>query len=481
MHSIRDTSHPIQGMFKEHIKSLYIPSISHASLEAHLLHFSLVLKRNHSDLGLEDEGYRTLLEFEDRAFLEGRTRYMLEPSSFASTALLCHEANPVVNSGRFLFISIPNCPKRVEVYGIGQSKSEWVQKIGWTFRSREVSPFFTVIPTCNSTGQRTFPPIFSIEMNEKDFKNLNFKEWHIGVAVGDRVEKKVYNVCLPAFIRKVYISLYGTSLSSTAFRWLIIAQHPTAVPGLPSSWNVYDCNLPDFFSLSDTFTAANSCYPMIPVHLAIVVDASCSLTYKYSFETGPQTRSRVNAQESCRCGPMIASRLGKPTPQSRGEDAHRPMLVVVQHPSASRLEVSKDAHCSHEASSYSLKSSRSNFSISSGISLPLPRSRSLSLVSDTTTFEDRLRTPSESFVCQGLKGANGVKYCKNEECSFSSRNNADEKSSLLYMQEVVVDMKGFRNYSLVPSSKRDCKECLKLQKENLEQQSFIVRASSLSL
>ncbi|KAL2652331.1 hypothetical protein R1flu_020459 [Riccia fluitans] len=53
--------------------------------------------------------------------------------------------------------------------------------IGWTFRSREVTPFFTVIPTLHVSGQRVLPPIYSVEMNEKQFKALDFKEWHIGV------------------------------------------------------------------------------------------------------------------------------------------------------------------------------------------------------------------------------------------------------------------------------------------------------------
>ncbi|XP_024372633.1 uncharacterized protein [Physcomitrium patens] len=53
--------------------------------------------------------------------------------------------------------------------------------IGWTFRSRELTPFFTVIPTLHSSGQRILPPIYSVEINEKQFNNLNHKEWHIGV------------------------------------------------------------------------------------------------------------------------------------------------------------------------------------------------------------------------------------------------------------------------------------------------------------
>lgn len=53
--------------------------------------------------------------------------------------------------------------------------------IGWTFRSREQTPFFNVMPTSNTSGQRTLPPIYSVEMNERHFSNLDYKEWHIGV------------------------------------------------------------------------------------------------------------------------------------------------------------------------------------------------------------------------------------------------------------------------------------------------------------
>lgn len=53
--------------------------------------------------------------------------------------------------------------------------------VGWTFRSREVTPFFTGIPNPHSTGQRILPPIYSVEIDEKQFNNLDRKEWHIGV------------------------------------------------------------------------------------------------------------------------------------------------------------------------------------------------------------------------------------------------------------------------------------------------------------
>ncbi|KAG0578025.1 hypothetical protein KC19_5G198800 [Ceratodon purpureus] len=53
--------------------------------------------------------------------------------------------------------------------------------IGWTFRSREQTPFFNVMPRSNTAGQRTLAPIYSVEMNERQFSKLDYKEWHIGV------------------------------------------------------------------------------------------------------------------------------------------------------------------------------------------------------------------------------------------------------------------------------------------------------------
>jgi hypothetical protein len=53
--------------------------------------------------------------------------------------------------------------------------------IGWTFRSRGFTPFFTMVPSFHSSGKYSLPPIYSVEMNEKEFKNLDYEEWHIGV------------------------------------------------------------------------------------------------------------------------------------------------------------------------------------------------------------------------------------------------------------------------------------------------------------
>ncbi|CDO97996.1 unnamed protein product [Coffea canephora] len=63
---------------------------------------------------------------------------------------------------------------------------EWAQfciilYIGWTFRSKDLAPRFSVMPTLKSTGMKMVPPIYSIEMDATTFKEFKSHEWHIGV------------------------------------------------------------------------------------------------------------------------------------------------------------------------------------------------------------------------------------------------------------------------------------------------------------
>ncbi|KAK9099219.1 hypothetical protein Syun_026264 [Stephania yunnanensis] len=53
--------------------------------------------------------------------------------------------------------------------------------IGWTFRSQELSPSFSIIPSVKSIGESLVPPIYRIELDYKDFKDFSSHEWHIGV------------------------------------------------------------------------------------------------------------------------------------------------------------------------------------------------------------------------------------------------------------------------------------------------------------
>ncbi|KAK9266108.1 hypothetical protein L1049_025275 [Liquidambar formosana] len=63
---------------------------------------------------------------------------------------------------------------------------EWTQLfiflyIGWTFRSQDLAPRFSVMPTLKSKGEKVVPPIYSIEMDAAAFKDFSRHEWHIGV------------------------------------------------------------------------------------------------------------------------------------------------------------------------------------------------------------------------------------------------------------------------------------------------------------
>ncbi|KAG5523461.1 hypothetical protein RHGRI_035315 [Rhododendron griersonianum] len=53
--------------------------------------------------------------------------------------------------------------------------------IGWTFRSQDLAPHFSVMPTLKSKGQAKVPPVYSIEMDAATFKGFSSNEWHIGV------------------------------------------------------------------------------------------------------------------------------------------------------------------------------------------------------------------------------------------------------------------------------------------------------------
>ncbi|CAB4272551.1 unnamed protein product [Prunus armeniaca] len=73
-----------------------------------------------------------------------------------------------------------------ENYWIRLLVREWAQfcifvYIGWTFRSRDLAPRFSVMPTLKSKGELVVPPIYSIEMDAETFRDFTKHEWHIGV------------------------------------------------------------------------------------------------------------------------------------------------------------------------------------------------------------------------------------------------------------------------------------------------------------
>ncbi|CAI0423288.1 unnamed protein product [Linum tenue] len=82
-----------------------------------------------------------------------------------------------------IFINVDNSPDH---YWLRLLVREWAQFcifsfIGWTFRSQDLVPRFSVMPAVKTKGERMVPPIYSIEMDAATFKEFSSREWHIGV------------------------------------------------------------------------------------------------------------------------------------------------------------------------------------------------------------------------------------------------------------------------------------------------------------
>lgn len=85
-----------------------------------------------------------------------------------------------------IYIGMDDSP---ENYWLRLLVREWAQLcillyIGWTFRSRDLAPNFSVMPAVKSKVEILVPPIYSIEMDADAFKEFSSHEWHIGVVSG---------------------------------------------------------------------------------------------------------------------------------------------------------------------------------------------------------------------------------------------------------------------------------------------------------
>ncbi|KAI3759701.1 hypothetical protein L6452_07710 [Arctium lappa] len=79
-----------------------------------------------------------------------------------------------------------NMDSSVENYWMKLLAREWAHfciflYIGWIFRSQDLAPRFSVMPTHKSRSNRIVPPIYSIELDEASFKDFSSREWQIGV------------------------------------------------------------------------------------------------------------------------------------------------------------------------------------------------------------------------------------------------------------------------------------------------------------
>lgn len=79
-----------------------------------------------------------------------------------------------------------NMDDSVEIYWLRLLVREWAQfcifsYIGWIFRSQDMAPRFSVMPTVKSENSRIVPPIYSIEVDAATFRGFSSHNWHIGV------------------------------------------------------------------------------------------------------------------------------------------------------------------------------------------------------------------------------------------------------------------------------------------------------------
>ncbi|GAB4850234.1 hypothetical protein Ancab_029530 [Ancistrocladus abbreviatus] len=89
----------------------------------------------------------------------------------------------IVVAETVIYINIDDSP---DTYWIRLLVREWAQfciflYIGLTFRSQDLAPHFSVVPTVKLKGGTSVPPIYSIEMDAAAFKDFCCHEWHIGV------------------------------------------------------------------------------------------------------------------------------------------------------------------------------------------------------------------------------------------------------------------------------------------------------------
>ncbi|KAL0010353.1 hypothetical protein SO802_005461 [Lithocarpus litseifolius] len=118
---------------------------------------------------IEDEDVHTM---HDAVY----TKYMMF-KKFQATMQIVALAETVI------YINLDNSS---ETYWLRLLVREWAQfciflYIGWTFRSQDLTPGFSVMPNLKSEGETVVPPIHSIEMDAATFRDFRSHPWHIGV------------------------------------------------------------------------------------------------------------------------------------------------------------------------------------------------------------------------------------------------------------------------------------------------------------
>ncbi|GAB2230585.1 hypothetical protein Droror1_Dr00014858 [Drosera rotundifolia] len=112
---------------------------------------------------------------------------LLLECSFSTVAWLCRKFQVAMQllaiAETVIYI---NMDDSVDTYWVRLLAREWAQfcifvYIGWTFRSQDLAPRFSVVPAVKSKKGMTIPPTYSVEMDAAAFRDFCCHEWHIGV------------------------------------------------------------------------------------------------------------------------------------------------------------------------------------------------------------------------------------------------------------------------------------------------------------
>ncbi|XP_074312511.1 uncharacterized protein LOC141648001 [Silene latifolia] len=94
-----------------------------------------------------------------------------------------------------IYINVNDSPG---TYWIRLLIREWAQfciflYIGWTFRSQDLAPRFSLMPTEKAPVGCTLAPIYRVELDAESFRELSNQKWQIGVPTPHPLQKSLKN------------------------------------------------------------------------------------------------------------------------------------------------------------------------------------------------------------------------------------------------------------------------------------------------
>ncbi|CAL9116200.1 unnamed protein product [Musa textilis] len=119
-------------------------------------------------------------------FIEGEDTHTMHNALYAKYIMLKKFQGAMQLVAMAEVLIYMNVDEALDTYWFRLLVREWAQVciflyIGWTFRTQQVTPHFSVMPALKSKKEMIVPPVYSIEMNAADFNDLASQQLHVGV------------------------------------------------------------------------------------------------------------------------------------------------------------------------------------------------------------------------------------------------------------------------------------------------------------